>query len=97
VIAHFIPHSGKPVPVTSGIIDSFITDLKFTEKCWSFGNCRESPQYLAPSICKSFIAAEIQPDAAGETDRIGDPVVMALERLDLVVHSLCGSRRRSDG
>ena len=36
---------------------------------------------------KSFVAAQIQPDAAEEADWIGDPITTALERLDLVVQS----------
>lgn len=45
---------------------------------------------------KSFLAAQIQPDAAEETDRIGGPVATALERFDLVVQSFDGSRCLSD-
>jgi hypothetical protein len=36
---------------------------------------------------KSFVTAQIQPDAAEETDRIGDPVATALEHFDLVIQS----------
>lgn len=52
-----------------------------------FGNCRESAQHLVSSMRKSFVAAQIQPDAAEEADRIDDPTATALERFDLVVQS----------
>ena len=54
---------------------------------WFFGNYREGPQYLVSSVRKSFVAAQIQPDAAEKADRIGDPIATALEHFDLVVQS----------
>jgi len=36
---------------------------------------------------KSFVAAQIQPGAAEEADRIGDPIATALEHFDLVVQT----------
>ena len=36
---------------------------------------------------KSLVAAQVQPDAAEEIDRIGNPVATALEHFDLVVQS----------
>jgi transposase InsO family protein len=42
---------------------------------------RDDSQSLVSSMRKSFVAAQIQPDAAGEAGRIGDPVATAPERL----------------
>jgi len=46
---------------------------------------------------KSLVAAQIQPDAAEETDRIGDPVAAALEHFDLVVQSFNPTARGATG
>ena len=46
---------------------------------------------------ENFAAAQIQPDAAEEADRIGDPVARALERFDLVVQSFDPAAREATG
>ena len=66
-----------------GVHESFVYKLLRQQR----EHCRDAPQYLVSLMRKSLVAAQIQPDAAEETDWISDPVAAALEHFDLVVQS----------